>query len=249
MNRFPFDAFIGLVHFDQAIQKTIKEIDDKQIELVHQQEQKQVFQAELDQLKTAVHDAQKEVHEKELEMKKLDGREAEVKVKLDDIANAKQYMAFKKELDAIQKTQLAHEDALVAVWNQLETAQRTMSQKQDVAQEKISQMDATLDGTRKQITELQHKLETDKKTRPEKTEAVNEEWLQKYEMMQGRVDNPVVEVVQGGCGGCFYAIPNQQLLRLRNRALLQCNSCYRFLYDPEVLQVKQVVASETPAEG
>ncbi len=247
MSRFPFDAFIDLVRFDQAIQQTIKEIDDKQTELAQQQEQKQAFQAELDQLKQTVHDVQKEVHEKELEMKKLDGREAEIKVKLDDMANVKQYTALKRELDAIQKAQLAHEDALVAVWNQLETAQRTMNQKQDAAQEKIIQMDTTLDGTHKQIEQLQHKLEADKKARPEKAQMVNDEWLEKYEMMQGRVDNPVVEVMQGGCGGCFYAVPDQELLRLKNRALLQCNSCYRFLYDPEVLQVKQ--ATETIAEG
>ncbi len=249
MSRFPFDAFIELVRFDQAIQKTIKEVGDKQTEFVQQQEQKQELQAELDQLKQAIHDTQKEVHEKELEMKKLDSREADIKSKLDDMANAKQYTAFKKELDTTQRAQLAHEDVLVAVWNQLETAQRTLSQKEGAAQEKITQMDATLDGTHKQIEQLQHKLETDKITRPEKTQAVNAEWLEKYEMMQGRVDNPVVEVIHGGCGGCFYAIPGQELLRLKNRALLQCNSCYRFLYDPEVLQAKQVVEPQTPAEG
>ncbi len=163
---------IDLVRFDQAIQKTIKEIDDKQIELAQQQEQKQAFQAKLDLLKQAVHNAQKKVHEKKLEMKKLDGREAEVKGKLwDDIANAKQYTPLKKELDTIQKAQLAHEDALVAVCNQLETAQRTMSQKQGAAQEKITQMDTMLDSTHKQIEALQHKLEADKKTRAEKAQA------------------------------------------------------------------------------
>ncbi len=249
MSTLPFEAFIDLVQFDQAIHKTIKNIDARKQELAQQQEQKQVFQDELDQLKSAVNDAQKQVHDKELEMKKLDARETDIKTKLDDVENAKQYSALKKELDAVQKEQLAHEDTLVAAWNQLETAQRTLSQKQDAAQEKISQMDTKLDDTHKQIDQLQHKLEADKKVRPEKAEQVNGEWLEKYEMMQGRVDNPVVEVVQGGCGGCFYAVPDQELLRLRNRALLQCNSCYRFLYDPQVLQLKQQAEQEVTAEG
>lgn len=233
---FSFDAFIDLVHFDQEIQKVSYEINNKLRELEAQKEQKEKLENDKNAFLSAVHSAQKEVHVQELEMKKLDSRETDLKKKLDDLANIKQYTAIKKELDLLRHEQLKQEDTLVATWNQLEVAQRNVSQKNDLIQADINKIDTNMMHLSEELEQLKSKLEDDKKARPEKTKLINEEWLERYEAMHGRVDNPVVEVVQGGCGGCFYPVPDQDLLRLRNRALLQCRSCYRFLYDPKAMQ-------------
>jgi predicted nucleic acid-binding Zn-ribbon protein len=238
MSTSPFDLFIDLVQFDQEITKTTHAHNDALKKVVDLEHKKQTFLDEIEQLKRDVHDAQKIVHEKELEMKKLDNREADLKKRLDDLENIKQYTSLKKELDSVQGEQRSREDVLVTAWNQLENAQRNLQQKKDLIEQKITELEKEISAARKDAQGLQEKIDLYAKERPLKASLVNKEWLEKYDMMHGRVENPVVEVVQGGCGGCFYTITDQELARLKRRALLQCNSCYRFLYDPEVFDNK-----------
>jgi predicted nucleic acid-binding Zn-ribbon protein len=238
MKTFPFESFIDVVRFDQDMKKLNATIGKEQKVLHQLQEQKKQYEQEADLLKRMVHDAQKEVDAKELDMKALDDREADIKHKIENIANPKEYSALKKELDKIHAEQHESEDALVNVWNKLENAQRTMTQKNDEIAKKIEDAQEAFRKKTVEIEQLEKQLYEAQLERPEKLKTIPAEWLEKYEQMYNRVDDPVVEVVQGGCGGCFYAIPNQDLLRLKRRALLQCNSCYRFLYDPIVLQAE-----------
>lgn len=235
MSVSPFERFIDLVKFDQAMAQILRACHAKEQQGDLLEVDKQKIVAELDALKQAVYDAQKAVHEKELESKKLDVRQNDIKKKLDDIENAKQYVALKKELDQLQTQQQLHEEMLIKAWNQLETAERTLAQKKDSFLEKIKETDQAIASVEHELAALDTNLEHAAAQRPDVAALVNPEWLTKYDAMHGRVENPVVEVVQGACGGCFYAIPQHELARLKNKALLECNSCYRFLYDPAAM--------------
>lgn len=237
MSVSPFERFIDLVKFDQTMAQTLRACHKKEQQSELLETDKQKIVAELDVLKQAVHDAKKAVHEKELESKKLDVRQNDIKKKLDDIENAKQYVVLKKELDQLQAQQQQHEEALIKAWNQLEAAERTLTQKKDPLLQKISEADQAIASVEHELAALDTQLEHAAAQRPDIAAQVNPEWLSKYEAMQGRVDNPVVEVMQGACGGCYYAIPEHELTRLKNKALLACNSCYRFLYDPTVMSI------------
>lgn len=243
MSISPFERFIDLVKFDQTMSQTLHTCHTKEQQVDVLEMDKQKIVAELDAFKQAVYDAQKVVHEKELESKKLDVRQNDIKKKLDDIENAKQYVALKKELDILQVQQQEHEETLIKAWNQLESAERILTQKKDLLLQKITEIDQAIVLAQQELAALDVQLEDVAVQRPSIASLVNPEWLTKYEAMQGRVENPVVEVVQGACGGCFYAIPQHELTRLKNRALLECNSCYRFLYDPSVMGVSQVNAT------
>ncbi len=235
MSTFPFESFIELVRFDQATKKSHRAIGKEQKALEQLQDQKKQFEQEFDALKLTVHDAQKVVDATELDMKSLDEREADIKNKIERIESPKEYSGLKKELDAVHASQHELEDTLVGVWNQLETAQRNLTQKQDDIVSKIKNAEQVFQAKQQEIEQLKKTVQENQQSRPDKLKPIPEEWLEKYEMMYKRVDDPVVEIVQGGCGGCFYPTPNHDLARLKRRALLQCNSCYRFVYDPELL--------------
>ena len=65
----------------------------------------------------------------------------------------------------------------------------------------------------------------------EKHEAtIPDEWLAKYQRMRNKVQNPIVPVINKSCSACYYSVPPQDMMRLKNRALLYCRSCYRLLY-------------------
>lgn len=114
-----------------------------------------------------------------------------------------------------------------------------MQQKNEALLARLAHIEQNIAHIEQEAQELQNKVDVDTAQRPAIVNQVNQDWLEKYMNMYGRVSNPVVEVMQGICSGCFYAVPHQDLARLKNRALLQCNSCYRFLYDPQVLSVPE----------
>lgn len=236
MTMFPFDAFIQLVSFDQHLKQLAHQIHKKVESVSDLLKQKELLVQDIEQLKQSVHDMQKAVDAKELEMKVLDERAAALKHKIEHISNTKEYSSLRKELDAVHEQQSNMEDTLVHAWHQLEIAQRTLKQKNEEIVQKIEQSDAEIASKQAEITQLQESLSAQKLERVSRTTTIPAEWMEKYEGMHERVDDPVVAVADGACGGCFYPVASQDLARLKRRALLQCNSCYRFLYDPSMLQ-------------
>ena len=236
MTTFPFDAFIRLVEFDQQIKELNQQIDTEEQTIVALRRQKNAASLELEQIKQTVHDMQKLVDEQELEMKVLDERSAGVKHALDQVSGAKEYTSLKKELETIHQKQHALEDTLVDAWHQLETAQRIMQQKSEGTMQLCATIDAELAEHIAGVEKLIEQVDAMSDSRPEHMRTIPEEWLEKYESMHERVSNPVVPVVNGSCSGCFYPVAHQDAARLKRRALLQCTSCYRFLYDPASLQ-------------
>ncbi|GAI90095.1 unnamed protein product, partial [marine sediment metagenome] len=55
----------------------------------------------------------------------------------------------------------------------------------------------------------------------------------------------VVPVQHDSCGACSYSIPQQDLLRMRRRAVVQCKGCFRLLYMKDVMEQ---VKNESPEE-
>ncbi len=71
-----------------------------------------------------------------------------------------------------------------------------------------------------------------------KETGVPNEWLEKYSHMRLRVIDPVVPVMFGGWSACSYAVTEQELVRLKRKALIQCKGCFRLLYMQEVMNVE-----------
>lgn len=236
MTTFPFDAFIKLVEFDQQMKKLGLQIDKEEALVSQLRLQKVVLAQDLEHLKQSVHDMQKVVDAKELDMKVLDERAAASKHKLDTIANPKEYNSLRKELDAVHAQQHGLEDALVNAWHQLEVAQRVLQQKSESIAQTLAEAEAEIAAKDAEVKQLQETLAAQREERAERLTTIPAEWLEKYEGMYTRVDDPAVPVIDGACSGCFYSVSNQDAARLKRRALLQCNSCYRFLYDPAMLQ-------------
>ena len=232
---FPFEQFISLVSFDQQLRLSEQAIAKEHEQLHALQQEQEALKAALQELKDQVHHAQKEVDAYELEAKSLDDRERQLKQKLDTLSNIKEYEPLKKELDGVQEEQRALENTLIAAWNRLETSQRTLQQKEPEIKKTNEDARQIVQKKEQEIAALQATLDQKKQEREAQFGTIPEEWLEKYEHMRKLVPDPVVPIAQGACSGCFFAISDQDALRLKKRALLQCKDCYRFLYDPSVL--------------
>jgi uncharacterized protein len=236
MNEQAFRALIELVQFDQATHAIKKNIETMNHELDALRNDEHTLQQELDAHKRAFVDARKLVDEKELRAKELDEKETQAKQRLDNAASHREYEALKSEVTQLQAAQHALESDIIDAWNQLDAAEKShkeMQKKFDAGSADIHAAIATL---QERIEALKAELPGRAAEHDQKATHVPVEWLEKYNSMGSHVSDPVVPIIGDACSGCFYQLVNQDLLRLRRGALLQCKGCFRFLYDQQAME-------------
>jgi predicted nucleic acid-binding Zn-ribbon protein len=230
MNELPFKRFIDLVTFDQQIRILTQEIRTLTQEVEELDDSIDSLGAQVQIAKNHWHASKKDVDAKELEMKTLDTAEKELQKKIDVVQNSREYSSIKKEIDALKKKQHEFETVLVESWQKIESAQRDYDACNAIYEEKINAIGASIEEKTKHIEEKKRAIASLELERPAQMVNLPAEWLEKYTMMQSRIINPVVPVVDGICSACFYTISQQDIASLRKRKLLQCKDCYRFLY-------------------
>lgn len=245
MNELPLVRLIELVAFDQQVLAQEREVQQSDALLKDIEIKLKQLHEELDNTKNAWLKARRMVDEKELEMKALDDREKEAQRKLDVLQNPKEYAPLKKEIDQLKEQQHAFEQILIQTWQEAEAAERAYKSQQGTHEQKIQELNAELATKQKEREEKISQIAEFKKTRHEKEQGLPVEWLEKYAMMQSRVPNPVVPVINGTCSGCFYVVSPQDIMALRRRKLLQCKECYRFLYLEEMLKAADTNEAQT----
>ncbi len=236
MNKHPIQTFIALIDFDRGIHALQADIEKLQQEITELKEQELLAKHELKQAQDSVRKLRKDVDAQELEIKELDQQEKEKKKRLDDVSNYKVYQLLQNEIATLKQAQHEKEEILVELWNKLEAGQRNLEKYQATFEEKAQSLRAFIEEKEQKIITLRSDLDKLNADRPAKEKKVPEEWLERYSAMRARVSDPVVDIVQGSCGACFYTLSNQDMLRLKRGALLQCKGCYRFLYIPEAIE-------------
>ena len=248
MNQHPFTAFIDLISLDQEIRSTYQKIIELKKETESHLTEKQKLVDRFEQFKQHVHDLKKGVHEREFAMKELDTLEKKKKEQLDQLQSAKGYPPLKKEIDRLKQEQHDAESSLMVIWNKLEVAQKELEEQQTSYNSKIEEHHEAISKQQSEVAKLQTDLEQKKKERPSKEGGIPQEWLDKYTHMRMRVDDPVVPILNGSCSACYYTIPDQKLIRLKRRAIVQCKGCFRLLYMQEAMEETESEPTQEPAE-
>jgi hypothetical protein len=236
MSNLAFQKLLELVNFDQKVHKTRVEIEGLNEEVESLQKQVDRLNERLQLVKNEWEDARQAVSLKELEMKSLDESEKKAHKKLDSVQDQKEYQSIKKEIEHLKEKQHGFEQILLAAWNTVETAEREYKSKQEVHDAEQKKLEDEIAQKRAKVEELQETVIDSESERTKLVVDIPHEWLETYERMQSRVSNPVVPVVNNACGACNFTISAVDMMQLRNRALLQCKHCYRFLYLESAMQ-------------
>ncbi len=235
MEHHPLQSLINLIEFDRDIIKKERTLEEIKKQLKDLEERKKTLINNQENTAKNVQKAKKFVQEHEQIMKELDQKEKEKKELLESSINQKVYDSLKKEINFLKKSQYDHEKQLVKSWKELETAQKTFDEEQTLFNLKKKEFEQDLNNKQTEIDQLNTSLEILYKERLEKEKTVPQDWIFRYNMMRKQTDNPIVPVEYDSCGGCFAQLPPQILLSLKRKKLLQCSSCYRFIYLPEEL--------------
>jgi len=233
----PLSSFINLVQFDQEIFSLRQKIVQAEESLVELQKKETGIKEGVGELQQLFNESRKKVNEKELEMDELNAREQEQKKHLDEATNKKEYESATSEIEILKQKQREIEAELIGVWHQFDGVKKEYDTKQATATEEQETIDRLIAEKNKGIDQLQSEVDQHIVVREGKQKGIPEEWLDKYGVMINRVTDPVVSVLNSSCAACFHFITEQDRMRLKQGALLQCNGCYRFLYlgptDPE----------------
>lgn len=233
MNESLLHRFIELIKHDQQINSLEREIDKLQEEVVHDEQDIQVFQDHLDAAERYKRDLHKLVDEKELHMRELNDREHELKRRLTAITSNREYESLQKELSTLQKEQMEFEKELLDAWKRYEDVQRSSLEKKEYTSEKNEKLNAIIVAKMQKIQELEEKQKVLEAERESKTHDIAPEMLEKYSLMRQQISNPVVPLDRGSCTGCFSTIPEQEKMSIERGALKQCRMCFRFLYSEQ----------------
>lgn len=235
MNEQPFQALLELVHFDQAINQINSQIAACKQEVSNLVEQLQEADNTLDETKRKVRDYKKLVDEQELIMKEIGVAERAKKNALQGATNYKEMMALQAEIQTLQTEEADAEQKLLDLWNKLENANKELAAAEEVFAKRKEENDASTARLNQEIAELQSSVNAKLAERAPIEAKVPDEWREKYSIMKARVANPVVPVKNNSCTACYYTVTSQEATRLRHRALLQCQGCFRLIYSEEAM--------------
>lgn len=236
MENHPFLRFINLVNFDQKLQslENQKIVLQNEIAAVKQQENQSLH--DIEDMHNRVFQLKKQVDAQELEMKVLDQKEKDKKKHLENLADYKDYQAIKSEIENIQRLQYEQEKNVLDAWHQLENTQQSLDKKTITHTQQLETFQQRMQELVQKYTNLENELAALITQRDSMQEGVPAEWLEKYIMMRARVSDPVVEIFHNSCGVCSQIITAQDIVKARRGGLIQCQTCYRLLYAPEIME-------------
>lgn len=230
MNNQKLQNFIDLVVFDQTLVKL-----ESLIAL--SKKKTATLELELHNLQLAF---DKKVQEKKETKKLLDLQELDVK-RLQDLEihqahvvqntkNVREYDAAQTELENLKLKRDKQEQRLMQLWNLYEHLQKDLEKAHIQKEKKEQDIHTTIIQEQQQLETLQKDFDQHDKQRNQKVAIVPQEWIDLYDHMRGKVDNPVVPMTQESCSVCLYIISSRDLQNLKQGQLVQCKDCYRFLY-------------------
>jgi predicted nucleic acid-binding Zn-ribbon protein len=232
----PFGALVDLVNFDSHVRTLRHSIEDLSKDIV---QYKQLIEAQQTSKKNALRDvveAKKNVDQSELNLSELHTSMQSKKKVLETLSDYKEFKFLKSELEHVGNQLHEQENIVETAWKKLETANIETERRVKVADESIKELEKSLQEKITLHQQTEHELDAYQKNRDEKAAVVPEQWLLKYNMMQARVQDPVVPIEQDSCSSCFSYVTGNNLLQAKRGALVQCTSCYRLLFLPAVME-------------
>ncbi len=170
------------------------------------------------------------VTQEEITSKELKEKEKKERELLEKSANEKEYKALERGLKQVLYKRKKQDDVLINAWHLFEEAKNNIDVEKPKNEEQIINLKKGIDVQTKAIEDSknqQNELITQRKV-AEGT--IPQEWLDKYERMRHKVEDPIVPVLGESCSACYYSILRQDLSKLKKAGVLPCRNCYRFLY-------------------
>lgn len=210
-----------------ALQEAHAELRSK---IQHQRKTIAEREALLDRMNAAhkkiVHEVSLREAEVAAALSKLTAKEKQA----EEAQNSKQQTALAHEISVLKKNCNDLEDICLASLTELEEINKFLTHDAPPLQEQLLQNRADLASLELELEAATAAAISSKNEQDTIISSITPEWFSKYQEMKKRVADPIAPVVCNTCGACFYEVLAQDLVRLKNNAILPCHSCFRLLY-------------------
>ena len=152
--------------------------------------------------------------------------------KLPTVKNEKEYKAVLKEVDSFEKDVFESELRIMELEDEVKSKKKEL----EILEEKKNSVEQNYEASlkKKNDEDLKYKdrLKLLHNKRDKKVEGFKKRILSKYETLRRARDNiAIVRVDKEICTGCYMKIPPQLYVEVKKeKELIQCPSCQRFLY-------------------
>ncbi len=187
----------------------------------------------LDEINKSIKDKQKEIKILDLNLQKANEEIKTLRRKLygGEVSNVKELGTMEKKLELVEKDKDLFENDIIEQIEILEEAEKSLeAQKNTIAayQKKLKERQGEL---KDKILEIQQKINESKLKRDGILKNINEDYLERYKLLNKRPDKKgVARVVNDICEGCRVFISSGQRGRLYNaETMLYCENCGRLL--------------------
>jgi predicted nucleic acid-binding Zn-ribbon protein len=212
------DAEEKLSGVPEYLEKAKTEMEEAQVEF-------DTFKAKYDKDLKAKNEVQTGYEENKAQLEKA-------QKKLPEVKNNKEYEAVLKEMDVLKKNV---NEAEYRILELSEAVDKYQAEDESITK-KLEDAKAAYESGLKQRdeenSELTAELASNKEKREESLTGVKKSLLAKYDRVRNARNNlAVVRVEDETCTGCYIKVPPQLYVEVvKDKELLQCPNCQRFLY-------------------
>ena len=188
-------------------------------------------QGEADAEQTAVTDLRKASDERTLQLKTNETRLIDLRSKLNAASSNKEFDIIKGQIDADLAANAVLEDEILELFERVDVAQTRMSEidaERDAAQSQHQQVVAEVAAAEPGLNQDREKLE---QAISEAESILSHEVAERYQrLVKAHGPGAMAEVVEGSCTSCSIRLSQQLVVELSLGQIVSCNNCGRLLY-------------------
>jgi len=186
---------------------------------------REVIKGEYENILTEVSELKKHFEEKQQSFDKSHQ-------KLPTVKNEKEYKSVLKEVDNFEKDVFESELGIMELEDELNSKKKELEILEEKKNSVEQNYEASLKKKNDENLKYKDRLKLLHNKRNKKVEGFKKRILSKYETLRRARDNiAIVRVDKEVCTGCYMKIPPQLYVEVKKeKELIQCPSCQRFLY-------------------
>lgn len=154
------------------------------------------------------------------------------RMRMNQIKNIKELQALQREIGAIKESNAIVEEELIEILTDLEGQEEVLARREEELVGLQNDWNGKRESLQAGVAEMEEKIAETREAREATASRLNEDIIEKYELLFDRRDGTaVVEVSSAICQACYMNIPPQLWNDvLRNERVNLCPSCQRILF-------------------
>ena len=201
----------------QKVEKTVELIKDRQKQYKQIEDEIAAMTDRKDIISEAVENAEAQLSALQARFEADPPQTSEaVKSFLSEVSRCRETIRqYEVEIARISKEAAAHDKLQMTVRREAAAAKKSFDQLKAEYEEESKQKKVELDQQRKVAKDLEP--------------SVDPALLEEYQVIKRHISPPVVRLSYGQCSGCNTSLPSATLSKIKNGALVECETCGRMI--------------------